>query len=198
MCLIEGCTKKHEAQGYCKVHYNSLVRQGKLETSKGRGRPRIYTEEQRKQREREKSERKYYEKVGYEKGERPRKNQKNQHPSYDMWTNAKQRARLADLPFDLELEDIVIPEVCPVFGSQIEKGRGTYTDNSPTLDRIIPAKGYTKKNTWVISMRANRLKQDASLEEIGMIYLALEQKLKILAGEENYFLNKINKLQNNT
>lgn len=36
----------------------------------------------------------------------------------------------------------------------------------PTLDRVIPSLGYVRGNVQVISMRANRLKQDASLDEV--------------------------------
>lgn len=177
MCLIEGCTKKHEAQGYCKTHYNLLVRQGKLETKTGRGRPRTYTDEERKEIARLKAQKKYYKKKGYEQGECPQKPQRNKHPSYNMWVNAKQRAKERNLPFDLLLEEINIPDTCPMLGIPLQKGVLEYTDNSPTLDRIIPDKGYTQGNVWVISMRANRIKQDASVDELGKIYQALKDKL---------------------
>ena len=177
MCMIEGCKKKHEAQGYCKQHYNLLVRQGKLTTEKGRGRPRIYTEEQRKEIAREKQKAKYYRKKGYKQGERPAKERRDKHPSYNMLSNAKKRAKDLSLPFNLDLEDIVIPSTCPLLGIPIEKGIGTYADNSPTLDRIFPHLGYTKGNVWVVSMRANRIKQDASLEELFIICKNLMDKL---------------------
>jgi len=37
------------------------------------------------------------------------------------------------------------------------------------LDRIIPALGYVKGNVDIISMRANRLKNDLSEEELSRI-----------------------------
>ena len=150
-------------------------------TDQGRkvGRPRIYTDEQRKEKSRESTRKYYYNTVGYVKGERPPKDLKHKHPSYNMYANAKRRAKKNDLDFDLDVQDILIPEFCPILGIKIEKGDGWYTDNSPTLDRIIPELGYIKSNVWVISMRANRLKQDATLEELEKIYLAVKAKLNI-------------------
>ena len=43
-------------------------------------------------------------------------------------------------------------------------------DYAPSLDRIDPKKGYTKENTIVVSMLANRIKTDASIEQIGKVY----------------------------
>lgn len=50
-------------------------------------------------------------------------------------------------------------------------------DNSYSLDRIDPNKGYIKGNIWVISLRANRIKNDATVSELRMIADAIEQKL---------------------
>lgn len=141
------------------------------------GRPKKYTDEQRKELNRQRAKNKYYKKKGYEQGGRPLKERRDKHPSYNMLINAKKRARDLSLPFNLDLEDIVIPSTCPLLGIPIEKGIGIYTDNSPTLDRIFPQLGYTKGNVWVVSMRANRIKQDASLEELFIVCKNLMDKL---------------------
>jgi hypothetical protein len=52
----------------------------------------------------------------------------------------------------------------------------TNEDNLPTLDRVDPVCGYVPGNVWVISWRANRLKQDASLDELRMLARALEER----------------------
>lgn len=31
-----------------------------------------------------------------------------------MWHNTKQRAKQANIPFDIEVSDIIIPEICPL------------------------------------------------------------------------------------
>jgi hypothetical protein len=91
---------------------------------------------------------------------------------YRMWLHARKRAKKFDVPFSLSLEDIVIPDVCPVFGIPLVSHHGGISqrgDDSPTLDRVIPKLGYTPSNVWVISHRANRLKSDATLDELRSI-----------------------------
>lgn len=84
---------------------------------------------------------------------------------------AKHRAKKKGLNFNLTVEDVVVPERCPVLGCVLERGKGKGPKrNSPTLDRIDSAKGYVSGNVRVISFRANALKSDASLEEIAAVY----------------------------
>jgi hypothetical protein len=91
-------------------------------------------------------------------------------PKKPLLYDAKSRARRKGVPFDLTDNDFEIPEVCPVFGIPIYKGEGKASDNSPTLDRIIPELGYVPGNVECISMRANRLKNNATADEIRMLY----------------------------
>lgn len=55
-------------------------------------------------------------------------------------------------------------------------GEQLLQDNSPSLDIIIPSKGYVKGNVWVISNRANRAKSNLSLEELKTLVYNLELK----------------------
>ena len=89
---------------------------------------------------------------------------RNKNKSY--CTVAKARAKKQGVPFDLVPEDIVFPEVCPVLGIPLFFSPGGRTENTPSLDRIIPELGYVKGNIEVISWKANRLKCNASLEEL--------------------------------
>ena len=43
-------------------------------------------------------------------------------------------------------------------------------NNSPSLDRIIPSKGYVIGNVMVISDLMNRMKQDSTFEDIEKLY----------------------------
>ena len=91
--------------------------------------------------------------------------------SLDFWKrillySAKQRATKLNLPFNLTLDDVSIPEKCPIFGTILEISTKIAKDNSPSLDRIIPNLGYVKGNVIVISYRANVLKRDASPDEL--------------------------------
>jgi hypothetical protein len=88
--------------------------------------------------------------------------------------NAKRRGEECSL----ELKDIIIPEYCPVLGIKLEPGSDSHQDCSPSVDRIDSTKGYTKDNVWIISARANRIKNNATIEEIGMLYEALKSLTK--------------------
>lgn len=84
-----------------------------------------------------------------------------------MFIAAQTRARMYDLPFSITISDIIVPEICPVLGIPLIKGReGRATANSPSLDRIVPERGYVPGNVRVISWRANSLKKDATIAEL--------------------------------
>jgi len=90
---------------------------------------------------------------------------------------AKLRARRENVPFSLTTEDIVVPDVCPVLGIKIvpyTAGTTPRHNSNPTLDRVVPSRGYTKENTHVISFRANRLKSNATLAELKAIVAYME------------------------
>lgn len=90
---------------------------------------------------------------------------------YAMWCSAKKRAKLKGLEFDIELEDIPkIPKYCPILGIEIKPNTtNSPLDSSPSLDRIDNLKGYVKGNVRIISNRANRIKADATVEELKKI-----------------------------
>jgi hypothetical protein len=87
-------------------------------------------------------------------------------PVLVMLARARFRAKAAGAPFDLTPTDVEIPERCPILCIELSRGDGRPSDNSPSLDRLVPHLGYVKDNVVVISHRANRLKNDASLEEL--------------------------------
>jgi hypothetical protein len=84
---------------------------------------------------------------------------------------AKDRCRTTGVRFDLSLADVEVPEFCPILGVKLtypgmygSDQRGPRT-TSASLDRIIPALGYVRGNVRVISHRANKMKNDGTLEE---------------------------------
>lgn len=101
-------------------------------------------------------------------------------PWYTMWSGAKNRAAKKNLPFDIEQKDvrdlIVDLEFCPVLGVKLKWDNDKLLDNSPTLDKIKPELGYVKGNVAVISNKANRIKTDANLEEIGKVWCWLNKQ----------------------
>ena len=83
-----------------------------------------------------------------------------------MWRAAKRRARIKGLEFNIEVSDIIIPEVCPILEVPLVLGtKGNY-EYTPSLDRIDNSKGYIKGNIMVISKKANSMKNSASLQEL--------------------------------
>lgn len=92
-----------------------------------------------------------------------------QNPIPWMLASCKARAKKFKLEFNLEKEDISIPEICPVLGIKLMMAKGRMNHNSPTLDRINNALGYVKGNVHVISWRANALKNNATADEIKLI-----------------------------
>ena len=95
-----------------------------------------------------------------------------------MLQKARARAKKQNCPFDISIEDIVIPTHCPIFGIELNRSQGVADSNSPSLDKIIPSLGYVKGNIQVISHKANRLKSNASLEELYMLGKWAEGQIK--------------------
>jgi hypothetical protein len=85
-----------------------------------------------------------------------------------IWSRAKYRAKQRGLEFTIEQKDIIIPDKCPLLGIDIiPKSKDRI--HSPSLDRKDSKKGYTPDNIWVVSSRANTLKNDASLQELELL-----------------------------
>lgn len=87
-----------------------------------------------------------------------------------LLSSAKYRAKKQGIPFDISVDDFDIPEFCPIFPHiPIIIGEGKHCFTSPSLDRIIPDLGYVKGNVQIISYRANRMKNDGTLQELIMM-----------------------------
>jgi hypothetical protein len=95
-------------------------------------------------------------------------------PEKVLLTQSRIRAKRRGLDHTISIEDIRIPSICPVLGIQLNQGGNT--DSSPSLDRIDSSKGYTPDNVWVISTRANRIKNDATPDELIQLVRALTEK----------------------
>lgn len=84
-----------------------------------------------------------------------------------LLTSIRSKCNKYDLPFDLTIEDLIIPEYCPVLNIKLSfGGSDNNRDDSPSVDRIIPKLGYVKGNIIVVSYRANRIKNDATVDEL--------------------------------
>jgi len=90
---------------------------------------------------------------------------------------SKNRAKAKGLEHTLTLDDLkeLYPadNKCPVFGFELSWGNPKWS--SPSLDRIDSSKGYTYDNCQVISNKANRLKNDATLEDLELLVNYLKE-----------------------
>lgn len=83
-------------------------------------------------------------------------------------TQLRNRANRRGIEFNLDVEDIILPTHCPVLGCELVLGLGSgkRSPYSYSVDRIDPTKGYTKGNIQIMSVKANLMKNNASVEEL--------------------------------
>jgi hypothetical protein len=90
---------------------------------------------------------------------------------HNQVNRANKRARKAGLPHGIKVSDIHWPERCPVLG--VKLGYGDFepcpVGHRPSLDKIVPSKGYVPGNVIVVSLRANTIKSDASIDELAAV-----------------------------
>lgn len=96
--------------------------------------------------------------------ERQRQNRKTKRERAILW-GAKYAAKRKGLEFNLTLEDIQIPEYCPYLSIKLDR-ENIKGDNLPSIDRIDSSKGYIKGNIQIISYKANRMKNNATIDEL--------------------------------
>ena len=89
-----------------------------------------------------------------------------QDPRPRMWASARNRANKKNIEFTITLDDIIVPDTCPMLGIPMAVAEGGALDSSPSLDRVDNKLGYIKTNIHVISHRANYLKGSATLDEL--------------------------------
>lgn len=96
-----------------------------------------------------------------------------------LLTVAKGRAKKLGIEFNVSIDDLEIPTCCPLLGVEINYAvnAGFAVPNSPSIDRINPKLGYVKGNVWIVSWRANRIKNDSSLEELERLTENLKKKM---------------------
>lgn len=84
--------------------------------------------------------------------------------------SAKRRGR----EHSINVEDLVIPEFCPVFPWVKIDPQALRSFNSPSIDRIDNLKGYVKGNVRIISFRANSMK--SNMTDVEMLALGKDAR----------------------
>jgi hypothetical protein len=87
-----------------------------------------------------------------------------------LYYSAKKRAKKSGIKFNIKIEDIKIPKLCPVLNIELDNRIGVSKDrkprfNAPSLDRINSNLGYIKDNITIMCYKANVLKKDGTSEE---------------------------------
>lgn len=75
----------------------------------------------------------------------------------------KSNSKAKGKEFNLTLDDIVVPEICPILGVKFNPNSTWYTYS---IDRVDNTKGYIKGNIQIITRLANVMKNVASNEEL--------------------------------
>jgi len=86
-----------------------------------------------------------------------------------MLNQLKSSAKKRGIQFSLticDLNNLSFPISCPLLNISIDYNRRDLGDNSPSVDRIDSAKGYEPDNIMIISYKANRMKNNGTLEEL--------------------------------
>jgi len=84
-----------------------------------------------------------------------------------IYRNIRKRAKRQGREFSIEYSDIIIPDVCPIFGVPFTmNATADNCDFAPSIDRIDSSKGYVKGNIQVISKLANCMKWTATKEQL--------------------------------
>lgn len=98
---------------------------------------------------------------------------------YRQFQNRKQTAIRRGIPFTIEFDQIEQPEFCPILGLKLNygwSGEHRRDDAKASFDKVVPVLGYVPGNVFVISWRANKLKNDMSLSELKKIMNYIEEK----------------------
>ena len=97
------------------------------------------------------------------------KRKRDERPAHRLFLLAKRRAKREGLIFDITTEylESIWPKdnKCPILKTEFLSGmKNKY--QLPTLDKVVPKKGYTKGNVAIISFKANNIKSDIDDFEI--------------------------------
>jgi hypothetical protein len=144
----------------CNSEYSALYNKNNEEKVKA-ARKRYVSENPDKEKERHHR----YDSNNRDKRRMASREYRNSNKEKCLWKAALERSQKSGLEFTISIDDVVIPEVCPVLGIPIKVGEGCHSDNSPSLDRIDNTKGYVKGNVCVISYKANAIKNTGSADE---------------------------------
>ena len=103
---------------------------------------------------------------------------------FEHYTKLKEKDVVSrGIPWDLDQESLesIWTGVCPVYDIEVINGSklapNDRPDNLAELDRLVPEKGYIKGNVRWISRKANRLKSNATIEDLEKILAYMKENI---------------------
>ena len=103
-----------------------------------------------------------------------------EYPLKKRLTKARDRAKKQSLPCDIKIKHLeeIWTGYCPVFGTKLDRFAKRFEKGGYQLDRIRPELGYVIGNIAWLSDRANRLKDNMTVDEAEMIFKFLKSQEK--------------------
>lgn len=104
----------------------------------------------------------------------------------ELYNHIKGSAKRRNIDFSLTMTDLYnlsFPLTCPILGIPLYFNRGSECDNSYSIDRIDSSKGYSIDNIIVVSNRVNKLKSNATKDEINKMAIFYTQFIQNILGE---------------
>ena len=87
----------------------------------------------------------------------------------ELYAKLKSSAKKRNIQFELTVQDLYqidFPITCPVLGIPLHWNIGEAKEDSYSFDRIDSTKGYTFDNLEIISLKANRAKNNLNEAEM--------------------------------
>ena len=97
--------------------------------------------------------------------------------AHTVFHGAKARSKKLNLEFDITKEWIIqnAPTHCPLLGIELNFASDRSSWDSASIDRIDSNIGYIKSNCKIISFKANRIKSNATADELELIALNIRK-----------------------
>lgn len=92
----------------------------------------------------------------------------------------KANAIRAGRQWTVDFGDLEFPTHCPILGIELDYFSETICDSSPSFDCVVPERDYVKGNVYVISQRANRIKNDGTADE----HWAIAKFIELICSEQ--------------
>lgn len=176
------CRRGHDTSKPGQRYSNGGCKECKREYARERGRERGQTPEH-KEYMREYM-REYRQAPGYRESQREYRRE-HRYGSPEAWVrgaliSAKVRAKKKGLEFSLTVEDLLpMPVECPGCKDPhpLWYGGGPRREDTASIDRLDSTRGYVPDNVWITCCRFNRIKNDATPDELYQVFIATQKEL---------------------